>query len=138
MGVFGALGVALFAAAITLISAARPNWGLPLSFGIAGLGLFVSAGMCMKAMAPVDFLPPGARPSSMFRTDVSDYQRFRAALINLTELSIAYNAAVIPHASTLFARSLYVALGSILFGMGVFIAWLEVYRPFRSNLVGSP
>ncbi len=57
----------------------------------------------------------------MLQADVSDHQRFRAALINLAEFSIAYNARMILKSSRLFKRSLYVALAGILL-------WKRVYH----------
>lgn len=130
MGVFGAVAVALLAAAITLFASNRADWLLPCAFTIPALGLFFGVCMCLKAMAPVDFLPPGARPSSLFQTDVSDYQRFRIALIHLAEFSIKTNTETIRRSSRLFNRSIYVALGGILADAVVILVWLGVRHPF--------
>ncbi len=48
MGVFGVVGVTLFAAAITLISRNRTGWLLPSALTIAALGLFTAAGCARK------------------------------------------------------------------------------------------
>jgi hypothetical protein len=128
MGVLGAVAVALLAAAATLISAGHPDWLLISAPASVALGLIAAAAMSAKAMAPVDFMPPGAQPSRMFEADISDRRRFRAALIHSAERAIDYNKERILCSSRWFKGSLWLALLSVLVGLALIGAWAAVRR----------
>jgi hypothetical protein len=66
MNVFGAGGVALLAAAATLIGGSKPDWLLICAPSVGATGLLIAAALCAYAIAPVSFYLSGARPQSVF------------------------------------------------------------------------
>jgi hypothetical protein len=130
MSVFGAGGVALLAAAATLIGEDKPAWQLIWAPVVGASGLFIAAIFCALAIKPVNFLLPGARPQSMLRTNVEDEQCLRATLIHSAERAIGHNMATMMRSAEWFNRALLIAGGGVLAGMGLIIALWADHHPF--------
>jgi hypothetical protein len=129
MSVFGAGGIALLAAAATLIAGTKPGWMLVSAPAIGALGLLVGAVLCARAIAPVRFLLPGVRPQSIFCTDIKDEQCLRATLIHSAERAITHNMTIMTESAEWFTLALWIAGAGILAGTG-FIAIWAAGRPF--------
>src|SRR6266566_3498291 len=124
MNVFGAGAIALLVAAAALIASNKLELLLICAPAVAALGLFVAAGLCASAIAPVRFLLPGARPQSIFCTDVAHHRRLRAALIHSAERAISHNMTRMIRSAEWFELALFIAGAGVLAGVGFIALWV--------------
>jgi hypothetical protein len=132
MSVLGAGGVALFAAAATLIGNKPPDWSLICAPVAGAIGLLGAATICAYAIAPTRFLLPGASPQRMLSADASDNQRLRAdahrlraALIYSAQRTVSHNMTRAITSTERFALALSIAGAGILAGIGFIALWVS-------------
>jgi hypothetical protein len=123
MSVFGAGGIALLAAAATLIGT-KSEWLLIVAPVIGAIGLLAAAVLCARAIAPVRFLLPGVRPKTMFFGDVTDEKSLSVSLIHSAQRAIDHNMTMIMRSAEWFELSLWVAGAGILGGLGFIALWV--------------
>jgi len=135
MSVLGAGGIALLAAAASLIRNEPPDWLLICAPTACATGLLVAAVICACAIAPTLFLLPGASPQSMLSADIADNRRLRgdehrlrAALIYSSQRAITHNMNRAIASTARFELALFIAGASIMAGAG-FIAFWMANRP---------
>jgi hypothetical protein len=122
MSVFGLGGVALLAAAATLIGA-KADWLLICAPVISAIGLLIAAVCCARAIAPVRFLLPGVRPKTMFYGDATNEKTLCASLIHSAQRAIDHNMTMVMRSAEWFELSLWIAGSGILGGMGFIALW---------------
>jgi hypothetical protein len=131
MSVLGAGGVALLAAAASLIGNKPPDWQLIYAPVVCAIGLLTAAIICAFAIAPTRFLLAGASPQSMLSADAADHQRLgvdehrlRAALIYSAQRAITHNMTRAIISGARFELALCVTGAGILAGVGFICLWM--------------
>jgi hypothetical protein len=123
MSVFGAGGIALLAAAATLIGS-KSEWLLICAPAVGALGLLIAAVLCARAIAPVRFLLPGVKPKTMFFGDVADEKSLWASLIHSAQRAIDHKMTMVMRSAEWFELSLWVGGAGILCGIGFIALWM--------------
>lgn len=136
MNILGAGGVALLAAAASLIGNKPPDWLLICAPVACAVGLLAAAIICAVAIAPTRFLLPGASPHSMFSADLADKQRLRAdehrlraALIYSAQRAITHNMTRAIISAARFELALSMAGAGIVAGLGFIVLWMANRGP---------
>jgi hypothetical protein len=132
MGIFGSVGVALFAAVATLLAGSHPFLPATIAATITGLGLFVAAGLCAAAAWPGQFFVAGFEPRSLVNSSAKQ-DRFRnRVLIAVVQDRIDYNRRAIARAARLLMGALLTAGFSLFLGSAALIvlSTAPVYQAF--------
>jgi hypothetical protein len=136
MSVLGAGGIALLAAAASLIGNKPPDWLLICAPTACAAGLLVAAIICAFAIAPTLFLLPGASPESILSADITDKRRLRgdehrlrAALIYSSQRAIKHNMNRAIASTARFELALFIAGASIMAGAGFIAFWMANRLP---------
>jgi hypothetical protein len=136
MSVLGAGGIALLAAAASLIGNKPPDWLLICAPTACAAGLLVAAIICAFAIAPTLFLLPGASPESILSADIADKRRLRgdehrlrAALIYSSQRAIKHNMNRAIASTARFELALFIAGASIMAGAGFIAFWMANRLP---------
>lgn len=117
MGIFGAIGVALFAAVATLIAGSRaPSWPLVISGATTAMGLFLAAAFCAAAAWPRHFFVAGFEPRNLLNSSARQEQYRTRVLIAVTQDRIDHNRRAIDRAARLLMTAVWIAGGSLLGG----------------------
>ena len=144
MGIFGAIGTALFAAAATLFVAPNPSW--PLIWGALAptLILFTAAGFCGYAARPQDFYISGFEPRNLLDSSAKDDGARARVLMSVTQDRIDRNRRALDKAADFVSRAFRLAaispvIAAIVF-LGVFLVFghAETANPPASAAVHSP
>lgn len=80
MGIFGAIGVGLFAAIATFLSAPHPFWPAITAAATMSGGLFVAAVFCAVAAWPGKFFVAGFEPQNLLNSSAKNDQ-FRTRVL---------------------------------------------------------
>jgi hypothetical protein len=122
MGIFGAVGVALFAAVATIIAGSHPASCALISAGTTtAMGLFLAAAFSAAAAWPRYFFVAGFEPRNLLNSSARQDQYRTRALIAVTQDRIDYNRRAINRAARLMMTSVCIAGGSLLAGIIVFL-----------------
>ncbi len=127
MGIFGTVGVALFAAAATLIAASQPHWPGIVAATLGASGLFLAAAFCGAAAWPRYFFVAGFEPQDLLNSSAKN-DRFRVrVLIAVVQDRIDHNRRAIIRAARLAMIAVWTAGFSVVAAVAVFLL-LEAHR----------
>jgi hypothetical protein len=121
MGIFGAVGMALFAATATLVAASHPYWPAIIAATVAASGLFLASAFCAAAAWPRYFFVAGFEPRSLINSSARN-DRFRArVLIAVVQDRIDHNRRAITRAARLAMAAVWIAGFSVAGAIAVFL-----------------
>ena len=80
MGMFGAVGVAIFAAVATIISGSHPSWSMTIGGTIAAIGLLFASGLCAAAAWQRNFFVTGFEPQELLNSSAR-LDQYRARVL---------------------------------------------------------
>src|SRR5205823_13263173 len=118
MGIFGAIGVAIFAAVATLVAGSRsPSLPVVIAGIITAIGLFLAAGFCAAAAWPRNFFVAGFEPRNLLDSSARIDRLRTRVLISVTQDRIDYNRRAIARAARLIMIALGIAGVSLIAGI---------------------
>jgi hypothetical protein len=121
MGIFGAVGVALFAAGATIIEGTHPSWPLSAGAITASIGLFLASATCAFAARPSDFFISGFEPKRLLSSGARyDENRIRV-LIAVTQDRIEYNRTSLEQSARLISAAMVIGGIGLAAGGSVFL-----------------
>jgi hypothetical protein len=130
MGIFGAIGVALFAAAATLITATKPLWPLIAASGATSFVLFIACILCAAAAWPRNFYVAGFEPRNLIASSSARDDKYRiAVLIAVAQDRIDHNRRAIDRAAYFAMTAVVIAGVGIATGLAIVL-----YLLFREHL----
>jgi hypothetical protein len=138
MGIFGAIGAALFAAAATLFVATPQSWPPIAGTFSAAIVLFIAAVLCGFAARPQDFYIAGFEPRNLLNSSAKSDQFRTRVLIAVMQDRIDHNRRATDKAAALVSKAFMAALVSPMIAFVVFISvflaipHVEMARPQAS------
>jgi hypothetical protein len=121
-GIFGAGGIALLAAAATVLAGAHPS--LSLLGGAAATSVCFLAGaiFCAYAGRPIDFFVPGYEPRLLAPSATADEAWLLRYATEDIQQRIDANRGVLERSATHLRKAAILALSAPAFGAGMFLA----------------
>ena len=121
MGIFGAVGVALFAAGATIITGSHPSWALAGGAMTTAIGLFIASAICAVAARPVDFFISRFEPKRLIDSSARNDQDRTRVLIAVIQDRIDHNRESLARSARLTAIAMCVAAASLAVGALFFL-----------------
>lgn len=122
MGIFGTLGVALFAAIATLLAGANQFWPAIIAGAATGAGLFLAAGFCAAAAWPRQFFVAGFEPRNLVNSSATQDKYRGRVLIAVVQDRIDENRRAIARGARLVMIAIWIAAVSLPGGAVLLIA----------------
>jgi len=122
MGIFGAVGVALFAAIASFLSGQHPFWPAIIAASTMSGGLFVAAACCAAAAWPGKFFVAGFAPRNLINSSAKNDQFRTRVLIAVVQDRIDHNERALSRNARFVMIAIWVAGCSLLAGAAVLIA----------------
>jgi|SRR5271156_465992 len=121
MGIFGAVGVALFAAGAAIFAGSHPSWALAGGAMTAAIGLFIASAICAIAARPIDFFISGFEPKQLVNSSARNDQDRTRVLIAVIQDRIDHNRESLARSARLTVIAMCVGAASLAVGAAAFL-----------------